>query len=333
MRKANVPLRRHISLMQALAPAAAFVAALAFSTTAKPTYIHDDAHGLVRFTVKLAGLSDVEGRFAETDAAITYDDSDLTKSTVTALIHVASIDTDVKERDEHLCSADFFDAAKFPAIRFQSKRIEKRGDGWVAIGDLTLHGITHEIALPFEWAQKKAVDPFGNDRISFESHFKLKRSDYGMPGPEFWGRLISDEVEILLRISARIYNWDNINGSASKGKSFIPELLPLFEKDDPAALPRLEAIQAATGDEYNRGEWQYHVLGRKLYRHGKINASLQVFTKYAEVYPQSPQALDDLADAYEALGDVKQAAVLLEKSIKLDPFDANAIENRRHITP
>jgi polyisoprenoid-binding protein YceI len=313
-----------------LALTAAAIAVAALSASAKPTYIHDDAHGLVRFTVRLAGLSDVEGRFTETDAAITYNDSDLTKSSVTALIHVASIDTAEKERDEDLRGANFFEAAKFPAIRFQSNRIEQRGTGWVAIGDLTLHGITHQIELPFEWVQKKTVDPFGNDRIGFESHFKLKRSDYGISGPKFWGELISDEVDILLRISARIYNWDHINGS-SKGKSFIPELLPLFEKGDAAALQRLAAIQAATGDEYNRGEWQYHVLGRKLYQHGRFNAALQVFSKYVEVYPQSSLALDDLADAYEASGDVKQAAALFEKSVKFDPFDANAIENLRRI--
>jgi polyisoprenoid-binding protein YceI len=317
--------------MQTLPLTATILAVLAVSVNAKPTYIHDDAHGLVRFTVKLAGLSDVEGRFTETDAAITYNDADLAKSSVTALIHASSIDTAEKERDVHLCTSDFFDCAKFPAIRFQSKRIEKRGSSWVAIGDLTVHGITHDLELPFEWTQKKAVDPFGNDRIGFESHYRLKRSDYGMPGPKFWGQLISDEVDVLLRISARIYNWDKIGGDSSKGKSFIPELLPLFEKGDAAALQRLGAIQSATGDEYNRGEWQYHVLGRKLFQHGKIEAALQVFTKYAEAFPQSSQALDDLADTYEASGDVTRAAALYEKSVKFDPFDANAFENLRHI--
>jgi polyisoprenoid-binding protein YceI len=317
--------------MQTLPLTATILAVLAVSVNAKPTYIHDDAHGLVRFTVKLAGLSDVEGRFTETDAAITYNDADLAKSSVTALIHASSIDTAEKERDVHLCTSDFFDCAKFPAIRFQSKRIEKRCSSWVAIGDLTVHGITHDLELPFEWTQKKAVDPFGNDRIGFESHYRLKRSDYGMPGPKFWGQLISDEVDVLLRISARIYNWDKIGGDSSKGKSFIPELLPLFEKGDAAALQRLGAIQSATGDEYNRGEWQYHVLGRKLFQHGKIEAALQVFTKYAEAFPQSSQALDDLADTYEASGDVTRAAALYEKSVKFDPFDANAFENLRHI--
>src|ERR1700730_7250752 len=331
MRETNPVSRIRFSTMQTLPLTATILAVLAVSVNAKPTYIHDDAHGLVRFTVKLAGLSDVEGRFTETDAAITYNDADLAKSSVTALIHASSIDTAEKERAVHLCTSDFFECAKFPAIRFQSKRIEKRGSSWVAIGDLTVHGITHDLELPFEWTQKKAVDPFGNDRIGFESHYRLKRSDYGMPGPKFWGQLISDEVDVLLRISARIYNWDKIGGDSSKGKSFIPELLPLFEKGDAAALQRLGAIQSATGDEYNRGEWQYHVLGRKLFQHGKIEAALQVFTKYAEAFPQSSQALDDLADTYEASGDVTRAAALYEKSVKFDPFDANAFENLRHI--
>jgi polyisoprenoid-binding protein YceI len=94
---------------------------------AEAKYIFDDAHGLVRLTAKLAGLTQVEGKFTETDAAISYNEADLTKSSVTALIHVASIATAEKERDQDLCGVSFFDAAKFPAIRFQSKRIARRG--------------------------------------------------------------------------------------------------------------------------------------------------------------------------------------------------------------
>ena len=96
--------------------------------SAETKYIFDDAHGLVPFTVKLAGLSDVEGRFTETDAAITYNEADLTKSSVTALIQVASIATAEKERDLDLCSSSFFGADKFPAIRFQTKRSGLRGN-------------------------------------------------------------------------------------------------------------------------------------------------------------------------------------------------------------
>jgi len=296
--------------------------------TAEAKYIFDDAHGLVRFTVKLAGVTEVEGRFTETDAAISYNEADLTKSSVTALIHVASIDTAEKERDQDLCGVSFFDAEKFPAIRFQSQRIAKRGADWVAIGDFTMHGVTRQIQLPFQWVQKKQIDPFGNDRIGFEAHTRLKRSDYGILGPPFWGRIIGDDVDIVLRISARIYNWDNITGSPG---SFIPELLPLFENGDPQALSRLREVRAAKVTPYDRNEWQYHVLGRKLHQHGKIKAALDVANQYVEAFPQSSQAFDDLADAYEAMGDKKQAIMLFEKSAKLDPFDANAVENLRWV--
>jgi polyisoprenoid-binding protein YceI len=312
----------------------ALILVLASSSGAEQKFDFDDAHALVRFTVKLAGISDVEGRFVETNAAITYNEDDLTKSSVTAFIPVAGIDTGLKERDDHLRTADFFDAKKFPFITFQSKRIEKRAADWAAVGDLTIHGVTHEIELPFRWVQKKHVDSFGNDRIGFEAHTAINRKDYGIPGPEFWGTAISNEVDILLRVSARIYNWDDIGGSSAQGKkSFIPELLPLFEKGAAAAPQRLAAIQGDPNGEYDLREWQFHVLGRKLFQHGKIKESAEVFERYVAAYPKSATALDDLADAREALGDRKQALALYQKAVELDPHDAGAIENVRTIRP
>src|SRR5215472_55680 len=105
-------------------------------TMGQKKYDFDGAHSLVRFTVELAGLTGVEGRFVDTDATISYDETALTKSSVTALIHTASIDTGEKERDDHLRSSDFFDAERFPVIRFQSQRIEKRDSDWAALGEL-----------------------------------------------------------------------------------------------------------------------------------------------------------------------------------------------------
>ena len=144
--------------------------------------------------------------------------------------------------------------------------------------------------------------------------------------PGSFDPLTNGHVDIVLRISARIYNWDNINGSP---RSFITELLPLFENGDAKALSRLREVRAEKDSPYDRNEWQYHVLGRKLYQHGKIKAALDVANQYVDAFPQSSRALDDLADAYEAMGDKKQASMLFEKSAKVDPFDANAEENLR----
>lgn len=296
-------------------------------------YDFDDAHSLVRFTVQLAGLTGVEGRFVDTDATISYDEADLARSSVTALIHTASIDTGEKERDEHLRTADFFDAEKFPIIRFQSKRIEKRDSNWVAVGELTIHGVTHEIELPFQWVQKIHTDPFGNDRIGFEAHMTLKRSDYGIKGPRFWGEVISDDVDVLLRVSARIYNWEHIDPAPEKGKkSVVAEVFPLFQTGNPDALKRLIEIQSSWPRDYDLGEWPFHVLVRKLSQHGKLKEALEVSKKFSEANPRSSLALDDLAENYEDAGDHQKALALYKTSLAVNPFDSYAAEGLRVVS-
>lgn len=300
---------------------------------AQKKYDFDGAHSLVRFTVQLAGLTGVEGRFVDTDATISYDETDLTKSSVTALIHTASIDTGETERDEHLRTADFFDAEKFPIICFQSKRIEKRDSEWVAVGELTIHGVTREIALPFQWVQKIHTDPFGNDRIGFEAHMTLKRSDYGIKGPRFWGEVISDDVDVVLRVSARIYNWDHIDPTPEKGKkSVVAEIFPLFQTGNPDALKRLAEIQSSSPCDYDLREWPFHVLIRKLSQHGKVKEALEVSQKFSEANPRSSLALDDLAQGYQDAGDRQKAVLFYKASVAVNPFDSYAAEGLRAIS-
>ena len=290
----------------------------------------DSAHSLVQFTVQLAGITGIEGRFVDTDATISYDEADLTKSSVTALIHTAGINTGENERDNHLRTPDFFDAEKFPVIRFQSKRIEKRDSNWVAVGELTIHGITREIELPFQWVQKKHTDPFGNDRIGFEAHMTLKRSDYGIQGPRFWGEVISDDVDVLLRVSARIYNWDHIDPTPAKGKkSVVSETFPLFEAGNSDAFKRLAEIQSSASGDYDLREWPLHVLVRKLSQHGKMKEALEVSKRFAEANPNSSVALDDLAQNYEDTGDPLRALALYKTSVAVNTFDSYAAEGLR----
>ena len=302
-------------------------------TMAQKKYDFDGAHSLVRFTIELAGLTGVEGRFVDTDATIKYDEADLTTSSVTALIHTASIDTGEKERDEHLRTADFFDAEKFPIIRFQSKRIEKRDSHWVAVGELTIHGVTREIELPFRWVHRTHTDPFENDRIGFEAHMTLKRSEYGIKGPRFWGKVIGDDVDVLLRVSARIYNWDHIEPTPEKGKkSVVAEIFPLFQTGNPDALKRLIEIQSSSPCDYDLGEWPFHVLVRKLSQHGKLNEALEVSKIFSEANPRSSLALDDLAQSYEDAGDHQQALALYKTSVAVNPFDSYAAEALRAVS-
>src|ERR687895_674815 len=110
--------------------------------------------------------------------AVTKYDADVTKSTVSAVIKAASIDTGIERRDAHLRNADFFDVEKFPEITFQSKHVEKKGKDFVAHGTFTMHGVSKEIALPFTInGVNKAPD--GKTTLGVTARAALNRRDFG----------------------------------------------------------------------------------------------------------------------------------------------------------
>ena len=155
----------------------------------------------------LDGVSQVKGKFTSFTIDLNYDEDNISKSTVSAVIKAASIDTGIEGRDKHLRTADFFDVEKFPEITFQSKRVEKKGKNFLAIGDFTMHGVTKEIAIPFT-ATGKFINP-ANQQMStgFSANLTINRRDYGMTWknasvPNFVGDLVNIELAVLVRTQA-----------------------------------------------------------------------------------------------------------------------------------
>ena len=178
--------------------------ALATVSTAADKYTVDPSHSSVGFVVRHMVVSKVKGFFNEYTATILYDDKDIAKSSVEVTIKTASIDTRDAKRDEHLRTPDFFDAAKYPEITFKSKRIEKSGDGFVAVGDLTMRGVTKEISITFTLAGV-VTDPWGNTRLGLSGGTKLNRQDYGISwnkSLDTGGLVVSNDVEIAIEIEA-----------------------------------------------------------------------------------------------------------------------------------
>lgn len=164
------------------------------------TYKTDASHTLVGFTVRHFMITKVRGKFNEFTGVIVYDENDITKSSMRGMIKVASIDTDDQKRDDHLRSPDFFDAATHPEITFSSKRVEKRHNGPVLIGDLSIRGTTKEVAIPFV-ITGKIVDPRGRTRIGFEATLQINRKDYGVAYHRLMdngGLVVGDTVDIEL---------------------------------------------------------------------------------------------------------------------------------------
>ncbi len=182
------------------------LAATAFLTTARAAdaYTIDVSHSKVGFSVSHMVISDVEGRFKEFSGMIQVDEQDPAKSSVEVTIKVASIDTENEKRDEHLRSADFFDAPKFPEITFRSVKVEKKGNAYVATGALTIRGVMKTVSIPFT-ATGPIKDPWGNTRRGFKGSLTLNRQDYGVSWSnklDGGGLVVGDEVTVSLSVEA-----------------------------------------------------------------------------------------------------------------------------------
>ena len=164
----------------------------------------DPAHTGVHFKVRHLMISSVRGEFEKVSGKIVYDESDVTKSSADIAIETASINTRVAKRDEHLRSPDFLDVAKYPAITFRSKRVEKAGNGTLKMtGDLTIRGVTKEVVLAVEGPTQEIKDPMGNRRVGGQAAAKINRKDFGLvwnKALETGGVVVGDEVEITIDV-------------------------------------------------------------------------------------------------------------------------------------
>ena len=168
-------------------------------------YAIDPAHTNVGFSVQHLVINRVHGNFTAVSGEILYDEEDVTRSSVKVVIQTASINTNQADRDKHLKSADFFDAEKYPEITFQSTKIEKRDkEGYLCVGTLTMHGVSKEVAIPFE-VTGKVKDPRGKTRIGIEANLTLNRLDYGISwnkALEGGGLVVGNSVRIALNVEA-----------------------------------------------------------------------------------------------------------------------------------
>lgn len=169
------------------------------------TWKLDPTHTNVEFSVRHMMITTVKGKFAEVDGVIEFDPANPAASSVEATIQVASINTGVNDRDNHLRSADFFDVENFPTLTFKSKKIEVKGDSEGKItGDLTIRGVTREVVLDVEYFGQN-VNPWGNEVIGFEASTKINREDYGLVwnvALESGGVLVGKDIKISLDVEA-----------------------------------------------------------------------------------------------------------------------------------
>lgn len=164
----------------------------------------DPVHSVAEFRVRHMMISSVRGQFTGVTGTLTYDESDISRSSVEANIDVATVNTHDAQRDAHLKSPDFFDVEKFPALTFRSTRVTRKSGGTVAVaGPLTIHGVTREVEFAVEGPTPPMKDPWGNTRIGITATTRINRTDFGLnfnAALETGGVLVGEDVNITLEL-------------------------------------------------------------------------------------------------------------------------------------
>ncbi|MGE5597709.1 MAG: YceI family protein [Hyphomicrobiales bacterium] len=144
------------------------------------TWQVDPTHTSIEFRAKHMMVSTVKGIFQSYNIDAEINEDDLTASKGTVEIDVASVNSGSKDRDDHLRSPDFFDAEKYPKMRFASRKIERTGDGeYRLVGDLTIRDVTKEVVLEGE-AHGPFEDPWGAKRVALSAEGQINRKDWGL---------------------------------------------------------------------------------------------------------------------------------------------------------
>jgi polyisoprenoid-binding protein YceI len=166
------------------------------------TYEIDASHTHIGFSVRHMVVANVKGSFGAYTGSIEFDAENPSELKANATIEVKSIDTANEDRDKHLTGADFFDADTHPTITFTTTRVEGTIPDLTLIGDLTIKGVTKEIALPVEFTGP-ITDPWGNERIGLSGAASINRQDYGITWSKSLdggGLVVADTVRLIIEV-------------------------------------------------------------------------------------------------------------------------------------
>jgi len=165
-------------------------------------YMLDGIHSTAAFSVKHLVISNTKGNFQDISGMFEVDEKDITNSKVTFSMKTASVTTGNEKRDNHLRSADFLDAEKYPTISFTSSKIEKKGEDYIITGKLTIKDVTREISFPFAF-NGFAMGPMGHKRFGAEAALTINRQDFNVKwnkAVDGGGFVVGNDVKIELQL-------------------------------------------------------------------------------------------------------------------------------------
>ena len=175
------------------------IAPIAMAQTS--TWKSDPAHSEVDFAIKHLAVSNVHGRFGHVDATLVYDEKDITKSTVNAIIDLTGIETGETPRDNHLKSDSFFDVTKYYTATFASTSVAKGGSGLLVSGNLTIKGVTKPVVLDVEGPTAPVTGMDKKQHVGFSATTTIHRLDFGI-GTTFPAAVVGEDVKVTIELDA-----------------------------------------------------------------------------------------------------------------------------------
>jgi len=297
-------------------------------------YTVDRQHSLLDFTARHIGFGRVRGTFEQYRAAAFLVPEDIEQTTFTATIEVKSIDTGTEGRDGILMN-EFFDAENHPYILFQSTRFEKRGNGFLLSGLLTMRDVTKEVQIPVRVITLDGEDQWQHKRIVLDGELTVNRKEYNLIyDNDFWDAIVDDEIRIDISFGARHYNALNTifpwrdNGIDTVIRQTTAEAG--FE----AARQRVRDLWEHHRDDYT---FSFYRAGIAFAQEGKVEEALGVFDLALEIHKDSedPQYISDLyayrGQVFIRAGRSDQAEESLNAALAHDANNPVALELMRHV--
>lgn len=166
-------------------------------------WVLDPMHSEVQFKVKHLVISTVSGFFKSFEGELDTENNDFTDAKISFSLDINSIDTNQSQRDEHLKSAEFFDAEKYPKISFNSSSFTKSGDDeYKLTGNLTIKDVTKPVSLDVEFGGS-ADDFYGNTKAGFEISGKINRKEFGLTWDgitEAGSIVLGEDIKLLINV-------------------------------------------------------------------------------------------------------------------------------------
>jgi len=298
-------------------------------------YAIDSGHSFVGFDIGFLRTA-VRGEFDVYRGTILYDPAKPERTSATVVIEAKSIHTGSEHRDEHLRSDDFFDVAKYPSIKFQTREVRRQGGGLVLIGPLTMHGVTREVRIPMQVTEPPTADPHGTTSMNFAGGVRLARKDFGILGGskhnDWFDAIRSATMADTVDITLEVQGWTTT--FAGPADERLEQSVTRATTIGVDSLIRTVRARAAAAPQSLQGqEWGIDQLGRALLVRHRETEALKVLQLNADLFPNSPAAHTSLARALELSGRRTEALAGYDRALALDPEYPRAQEFRRRLAP